>query len=275
LLVRTIAFTDRLTDTIITSFPQRYGRNPGDPSSVSRQIRARLQDIEKGEINNAYDIALLVVDECSKTMFEPKRDVHDPKPEFMRIFQNSIARLVSSFAQCYFQHINSIQGKKQQNVADILFWLTKSASQADRRGMYPEYESKKKLLDVISELQVSQELEAISSDLQIMNEVQRDQSSVVRDFAQVVERAEAIKRHRETGSQISAMKGPNLSYDCDSSDSHKGPSRVRSSDELEQIKILATAVYKSLLDRENSITGLQESLSHIQTSVSFCIGRHK
>jgi hypothetical protein len=97
---RSRMLTNNFVDTIITSFPRRYGRNPDDPSSISRRIRSRLKNVREGEIKTAYDIALLVLDECSKTIFEPKRNPHDQKPELIDIFQNAIIRLVKVCFQC-------------------------------------------------------------------------------------------------------------------------------------------------------------------------------
>jgi len=94
--------TNIFIDTAIASFPKRFGRNPGDDTDVSRRIRIRLRNLHEGEIRTAYDLGLLVVDECSKTMFEPKRNAHDRQPEIMEIFQNTITRIVSVHSQVLY-----------------------------------------------------------------------------------------------------------------------------------------------------------------------------
>jgi hypothetical protein len=103
-----IALTNSFTDTVISSFPNRYGRNPGDPSSVSHRIQSRLKQVQKGEIKNAYDLGLLIVDECSSSIFQPRRGVYDQKPDVLGIFQNAAIRLVSGDVHSQFSYANCI-----------------------------------------------------------------------------------------------------------------------------------------------------------------------
>lgn len=56
--------------TIITSFPRRYGFNKHDFSGVHRSIRERLQSARKNQIRSVYDLALIILDECSNTFFD-------------------------------------------------------------------------------------------------------------------------------------------------------------------------------------------------------------
>jgi len=63
--------------TIITSFPRRYGFNKHDFSGVHRSIRERLQSARKNQIRSVYDLALIILDECSNTFFDRiKTKVH-------------------------------------------------------------------------------------------------------------------------------------------------------------------------------------------------------
>ncbi len=56
--------------TIITSFPKRYGFNKHDLSGVHRSIRERLRTARKNQIRSVYDLALIILDECSNTLFD-------------------------------------------------------------------------------------------------------------------------------------------------------------------------------------------------------------
>lgn len=56
--------------TIITFFPKMYGVNKRDPSGVHKCIRDRLRAADKDQIRSVYDLALVILDECSNTFFD-------------------------------------------------------------------------------------------------------------------------------------------------------------------------------------------------------------
>ncbi len=56
--------------TIITLFPKRYGVNKQDLSGVHRSIRMRLKTVRKNQIRSVFDLALIILDECSNTFFD-------------------------------------------------------------------------------------------------------------------------------------------------------------------------------------------------------------
>lgn len=56
--------------TIITCFPKRYGVNKQDSSGVHKSIRARLKALRKDHIRTVFDLALIILDECSNTFFD-------------------------------------------------------------------------------------------------------------------------------------------------------------------------------------------------------------
>ena len=56
--------------TIITCFPKRYGVNKRDPSGVHKSIRSRLKGLRKDHIRTVFDLALIVLSECSNTFFD-------------------------------------------------------------------------------------------------------------------------------------------------------------------------------------------------------------
>ena len=80
-------------DTIITSFPKRYGRNKPDPSTVHKSIRMRLQVCRKGEIRSAYDLALIIIDQCSRVFFDRTKTA-DRQPQVMDLFAGAIGNVV-------------------------------------------------------------------------------------------------------------------------------------------------------------------------------------
>jgi hypothetical protein len=47
---------NKVEDTIITSFPRRWGRNKPDPSGVHKSLRERLESTPEEEIQSIYDL---------------------------------------------------------------------------------------------------------------------------------------------------------------------------------------------------------------------------
>jgi hypothetical protein len=61
--------------TIITAFPRRYGFNKNDLSGVHRSIRRRLESARRNQIRSVYDLALIILDECTNTFFDRTKTV--------------------------------------------------------------------------------------------------------------------------------------------------------------------------------------------------------
>ncbi|KAM3064672.1 hypothetical protein ACMFMF_011848 [Clarireedia jacksonii] len=83
-------------NTIITSFPRRWGRNKPDSSGVHKGIRARLDHLRIGEVQSVYDLALLIMNQCS-TVFSDLTKPVDERPEVLDIFSNALSHVVSFF----------------------------------------------------------------------------------------------------------------------------------------------------------------------------------
>jgi len=54
--------------TIITSFPTRYGRG-FDLHGIHKSIQNRLSDTRENQIRSIFDIALIILDECTNPCF--------------------------------------------------------------------------------------------------------------------------------------------------------------------------------------------------------------
>ncbi|XMA07793.1 hypothetical protein WAI453_000584 [Rhynchosporium graminicola] len=79
-------------NTIISSFPRRWGRNKPDWSGVHKGIRARLDHLREGEIQSVYDMALLIINQCSTVFFDRTKPV-DERPEILDIFSNALSHV--------------------------------------------------------------------------------------------------------------------------------------------------------------------------------------
>lgn len=64
--------------TIITAFPKRYGVNKPDSSGVHKSIRSRLKNLRQDHIKTVFDLALIILDECSKTFFDRTKTAVSP-----------------------------------------------------------------------------------------------------------------------------------------------------------------------------------------------------
>lgn len=85
-------------NTILTCFPQRYGMASGraDPSGVHQSIRNRMRDRRNisNEVTSAFDLAMIILDECSDAAFDGA-STGDMRPRVLDIFGASIGDVVS------------------------------------------------------------------------------------------------------------------------------------------------------------------------------------
>lgn len=56
--------------TIITSFPQQYGSDRKGASDVHEAVRMRIRNARSNEIRSVFDVALIILDECSNNLFD-------------------------------------------------------------------------------------------------------------------------------------------------------------------------------------------------------------
>ncbi|KAF7901772.1 uncharacterized protein EAF01_007071 [Botrytis porri] len=89
-LLQDYIIDNHISDTIIISFPKRLGRNKPDSSAVNKCIRNRLEKIRQSKINSVYDLALLVINECSVVFFDHTKPT-DERPEVLDTFTNAIS----------------------------------------------------------------------------------------------------------------------------------------------------------------------------------------
>lgn len=68
------------TETIVTAFPRRWGINKPDYSGVHKAVRERLKDIQEGDIKSIYDLASIIIDQCSRVFFDRTKP-EDERPE--------------------------------------------------------------------------------------------------------------------------------------------------------------------------------------------------
>ncbi|RYP33752.1 hypothetical protein DL767_004619 [Monosporascus sp. MG133] len=139
-------------NTIITSFPRRWGRNKPDSSGVNKTIRERLET-RKEEIKSIYHLALIIIDQCSRVFFDRTKPL-DQRPEVMDLFASAIGNVT-----------------EMTTIAYDGFW------RALRTGNVG-----KKVLDLNPEGVLFREAQDIAEELKIMKTIYNEQLKVVKDF---------------------------------------------------------------------------------------------
>lgn len=93
------SFLTLRTDTVITSFPQRWNRKHSeDDLDVVESLKKHIQLREgRDPLRSAYDLAVLIASFCSEVFFE-REDAPEPLDErlqFLEFFDKSIGHVVS------------------------------------------------------------------------------------------------------------------------------------------------------------------------------------
>ncbi|KAK9426595.1 hypothetical protein SUNI508_00122 [Seiridium unicorne] len=147
-------------NTIITSFPRRWGRNKPDPSGVHKSLRERLAPNTE-VIKSIHHLALIIVDQCSRVFFDRTKPL-DQRPEVMDLFASAIGNVHTRTAYNNF------------------WWHTA----LDSQNMIPtQNESvRHKYLDINPEGVILKEAQDIAEELMIMKRVYNEQLKVMKDF---------------------------------------------------------------------------------------------
>ncbi|KAI0862286.1 hypothetical protein F4860DRAFT_123398 [Xylaria cubensis] len=147
-------------NTIITSFPRRWGRNKPDPSGVHKSLRVRL---EQEEISSIHHLALIIIDQCSRVFFERTKPL-DQRPEVMDLFASAIGHVT-----------------EQTTVAYESFWRNLSIESSINPSVDGNI-SHHRRLDINPEGVILQEAQDIAEELRMMGQVFTDQWKVTKDL---------------------------------------------------------------------------------------------
>ncbi|ETS77767.1 hypothetical protein PFICI_09829 [Pestalotiopsis fici W106-1] len=139
-------------NTIITSFPRRWGRNKPDPSGVHKSLRIRLGQRTE-VIKSIHHLAMIIMDQCSRVFFDRTRPL-DQRPEVMDLFAEAIGTVT-----------------ERTRIAYNHFW----------RFLWQEQHYRGQL-KVNVEGVVFKEAQDIAEELMIMKRVYCEQLKVAKDF---------------------------------------------------------------------------------------------
>ncbi|KAF4908556.1 hypothetical protein CGCF415_v006584 [Colletotrichum fructicola] len=158
--------------TIITSFPKRYGNNKSDPSGVHKSIRDRIKNARKNQIRSVFDVALIILDECSNTFFD-RTKTPDRHPQVMDIFGDAIGNL-TNLQTVSFQHLWHWTERASQ------VYISKSKYEDASHLHLP-------LLNINPEGKLQREIKDILDELDIMISINNKQRDVIKRFTKHVE----------------------------------------------------------------------------------------
>ncbi|KAK0392707.1 hypothetical protein NLU13_2202 [Sarocladium strictum] len=148
-------------NTVISCFPRRWGRNNPDPSAVHRGIRDRFKALDIDEIRSVYDLAGLVVDECSKVFFDRTKPL-DQRPDVVDLFSSAISNTAERKTYAYEAF--------GRDISRISSDTLESAEQLLRKS-----------LNIGVEWNILVEAQNIIEELQVMQEIFSQQITVLKD----------------------------------------------------------------------------------------------
>lgn len=166
--------------TIITAFPRRYGITKWDPTEVHQSIRARLSDQQDGPINSVFDLAMVILDECSNVFFQ-NRTTTDQQPQLLDIFS---------------QAISNINNKQIVSFQHLWEWTQKLSLKAGINTEMSKFVAP--LLNISTEGKLQAEIKDVIDELDIMIDIYSQQQVVMKKFKKSVE--DILSRPRPDGS---------------------------------------------------------------------------
>ncbi|KAG9240812.1 hypothetical protein BJ878DRAFT_524053 [Calycina marina] len=163
-------------NTVITSFPRRWGHNKPDPSAVQKLIRTRIQQARDDEIRSVYDLGVIIIDQCSRVFFDRTESI-DMQPQVMDSFGNAIGKVShqTTIAFDHFWEYTRLSSKK---------YNAQEEGEPETRALQS---MQKTMLDINPEGQLLREIKDILDELFIMTQIKNQETTVARTFVKLVQ----------------------------------------------------------------------------------------
>ncbi|KAH8883113.1 hypothetical protein GQ53DRAFT_883648 [Thozetella sp. PMI_491] len=240
-------------NTVITSFPRRWGKNKPDPSAIHKSLRVRLKSLRQGEISTAYDLALIIVDECSRVFFD-RTKTNDRPPNLVDLFADAIRTVTY----------------KQTAAFDQFLIYTYLASREYKRDRNADASTQNTLLNINPEGNLLKEAKDIMDEIHIMTRVKEQQLAVMESLVKHIRRAMAprIRSRRATLTRPEASWDLALSSVMDGTPYESGTNpgvdaqRLKEEEVREQAKWTLGKADQLLEDIRERITELQTLLQN-------------
>ncbi|KAI1498006.1 hypothetical protein F5X99DRAFT_342470 [Biscogniauxia marginata] len=152
--------------TVITCFPKRYGANKHDSSGVHKSIRLRLQDNSPDQIRTVFDLALIIIDECSNTFFDRTKTM-DKQPQVIDTFSKAIGNVM---------HKQTAAFERLWRWTDKAGDIYRSRSDDDTSDLHVP------LLDINPEGKLEREIKDIIEELDIMLHITKTHRDILKSF---------------------------------------------------------------------------------------------
>lgn len=160
------SLTLRLLGTVVTAFPRRFGKNKPDPSAIHKSLRLRLQFVRAGEINNVYDLALIIIDECSRVFFDRTR------------INKRVPNLIDTFADA----IRSTTMLQTAAYSQFLIYTHLASRQFNRDLGDTDLSTQNTLLNINPEGNLLKEVKDIMDEIHMISRIKKQQQTVVESF---------------------------------------------------------------------------------------------
>ncbi|KFA78383.1 hypothetical protein S40288_10970 [Stachybotrys chartarum IBT 40288] len=153
-------------NTVVSCFPRRWGRNKPDPSAVHRGIRDRLGALGKDQIHSAFDMAFIIIDECSKVFFDRTKP-SDHRPDVVDLFSSAISKIAENKTIAYEEFGNAVSkiSIERMDVAEKMI----------RRS-----------LNIGFEWSILVEAQQVIEELEIMQGIFLQQLTVMKDLEKII-----------------------------------------------------------------------------------------
>ncbi|TGJ87834.1 hypothetical protein E0Z10_g958 [Xylaria hypoxylon] len=159
--------------TLITCFPKRYGANKQDYSGVHKSVRTSLENLGSNQIRTVFELALVVLDECTKTFFDRTKFL-DRQPQVIDEFSKAIGNIMHKQTMAFHR---------------LWRWTDEARKIFRSKGYTDTSELHIPLLDINPEGKLEREIEDIIEELDIMLHITHTHEDIVKSF---IEQAEHI-----------------------------------------------------------------------------------
>ncbi|KAI1346033.1 hypothetical protein F5Y01DRAFT_322383 [Xylaria sp. FL0043] len=154
------------SQTLITCFPKRYGANKQDFSGVHKSIRTTLESLGSDQPRTVFELALIVLDECTKTFFD-RTKLLDRQPQVIDEFSKAIGNIM---------HAQTTAFRRLWRWTDDARKIFRSKQYADTSDLHIP------LLDINPEGKLEREIEDIIEELDIMLHITNIHKDIIKSF---------------------------------------------------------------------------------------------
>lgn len=183
-----------ITETVITAFPRRWSKNRPDPSAVHKTLRLRLRDARRGEISSAYDLALIIIDECSRVFFDRTR-TDERKPNLLDMFADAIRDVTYKQTAAFDQFLI------YTHLAGREYRLAAPGGPGGGQG-HSDMSTQNTLLNINPEGNLLKEIKDIMDEIHIIARIKAEQQDVMEALVRHI-RHVVLPKTRASGSSSS------------------------------------------------------------------------